>query len=73
MTQELEYVDLPQMSRNGGAAFRLALSNAPELACEEIVRRVSGKRLVCRGTWNNRAVYVKLFIGDQAQRYANVI
>jgi tRNA A-37 threonylcarbamoyl transferase component Bud32 len=70
MTQDLKYVDLPQISRNGGAAFRLALSNAPELACEEIVRRVTGKRLVCRGTWNNRTVYAKLFIGDQAQRYA---
>lgn len=70
MTQGVNYVNLQQMSSNGGGAFRLALSNAPDLACEEIVRRVAGKRLVCRGTWDNRAVYAKLFIGKQAQRYA---
>lgn len=62
--------DLLQLSREGGADFRLALAGAPELACAEIVRRIAGRRLVCRGTWDGQPVYAKIFIGDQASRYA---
>ncbi len=70
MTQGVKYVNLQQLSGSGDGAFRLALHNAPDLACEDIVRRVAGKRLVCRGAWDNRAMYAKLFIGKQARRYA---
>jgi len=62
--------DLQQLSREGGAGFRIALVGMPELTCAEIVRRIPGRRLVCRGTWDEQQVYAKLFIGDQAARYA---
>lgn len=62
--------DLQALSRQGTGAFRVALADATSIECLEIVRRVPGKRIVCRGTWNNQSIYAKLFIGDQAQRYA---
>lgn len=62
--------DLLRLSQEGGGYFRLALQDAPELSCEQIVRRIPGRRLVCRGSWAGRAVYAKLFIGSDAQRYA---
>ncbi len=62
--------DLFQLSREGGADFQVLLAGASPLACAEIVRRVPGRRIVCRGTWDGQPVYAKLFIGDQAGRYA---
>ncbi len=62
--------DLLQLSHEGGGYFKLALQGVPELACEEIVRRIPDRRLVCRGMWNGRLVYAKLFMGIEAQRYA---
>lgn len=38
--------------------------------CLEVVRRIAGRRLVCRGVWQGQAVFAKLFIGNRAQRYA---
>lgn len=62
--------DLLRLSREGGGFFQLTLDGAPELLCEQVVRRIPGRRLVCRGRWDGRAVYAKLFIGADAQRYA---
>lgn len=62
--------DLLNISREGGANFELPLENAPELHCLEIVRRLPGRRLVCRGVWHGQAVFAKLFIGERAHRYA---
>ena len=62
--------DLQALSREGTDAFRLTLTDAMSIECLEIVRRVPDKRIVCRGIWNNQSVYAKLFIGNQAQRYA---
>lgn len=50
--------------------FTLALKDAEPLTCHEVVRRIPGRRLVCRGTWAGQAVYAKLFAGRQAGRYA---
>lgn len=62
--------DLTRLSREGGTVFLLPLEGVPTLTCSEIVRRVPGRRLVCRGEWNGQAVFAKLFIGHQAGRYA---
>jgi len=64
-------VDLQALSREGGADFHLPLENAPDLYCQEIVRRLPGRRLVCRGLWHGQAVFAKLFIGNDAHRYAD--
>lgn len=40
------------------------------LQCSQAVRVVPGKRVVCRATWQQQAVYAKLFIGSGAARYA---
>lgn len=50
--------------------FDLMLDDGSMLCDLEIVRRVPNKRLVCRGQWQGRNIYAKLFIGLQAQRYA---
>lgn len=63
--------DLMALSCMGGSDFRVTLTGAPELACAEIVRRISERRLVCRGEWGGQQVYAKLFLGDQAARYAS--
>jgi tRNA A-37 threonylcarbamoyl transferase component Bud32 len=62
--------DLMALSRSGGSDFQVMLAGAPELACAEIVRSIPERRLVCRGQWGGQQVYAKLFLGDQAARYA---
>lgn len=50
----------------------LQLSGTEEtrLVCEQPLRNLPGKRLVCRGTWNERSVLVKLFLHHKrAQRH----
>ncbi len=51
-------------------AFDLQLSDGSTLAINEVVRVVPNKRLVCKAVWNDQNVYVKLFIGAQAKKYA---
>lgn len=63
--------DLAHISREGGGEFELALAAATPFRCREIVRRLPDRRLVCRGEWAGHAVYAKLFIGENAQRYAD--
>ncbi|MCX7627246.1 MAG: lipopolysaccharide kinase InaA family protein [Methylophilaceae bacterium] len=63
-------LDLMALSRTGGTDFRLPLAKGGELECLEIVRRIPGQRIVCRGLWNGQAVYAKLFIGNGASRHA---
>jgi tRNA A-37 threonylcarbamoyl transferase component Bud32 len=62
--------DLERISREGGAHFEVVLEGAPTLHCEEVVRRIPGRRLVCRALWQGRSVFAKLFIGHEAARYA---
>lgn len=37
-----------------------------ELVCEQPLRSLVGKRMVCRGTWKNRQVLIKLFLHSQS-------
>ncbi len=63
-------IDLKQLSLQGEASFALNLSNGSILTIETIVRRVANSRIVCKGLWNGREVYAKLFIGASATRHA---
>lgn len=55
----------------GHCSFSIDLAQGGAVACQEIVRLIPGKRIVCRGRWNNHDVYAKIFLGSQAQRYAS--
>lgn len=50
--------------------FRLQLSDSGELICEEILRLLPGRRLVCRARQDGRAVLVKLFLGKSGPQEA---
>jgi tRNA A-37 threonylcarbamoyl transferase component Bud32 len=63
-------IELQKLSRIDNYPFVLLLSDKSILNVKSIVRRVPNKRLVCKGNWNNQAVYIKLFFGDNAKRYA---
>ncbi len=63
-------LDLQVLSHSGQQAFAINLQDSFALQIESVVRRVPNKRLVCRGIWNNQPVYAKLFIGDDAKKYA---
>jgi tRNA A-37 threonylcarbamoyl transferase component Bud32 len=61
--------ELERISREGGENFQLGLEQTVPLYAQQVVRRIPGRRVVCHGTWQGKAVYAKLFIGDQAARY----
>ena len=65
MTAEIE-----QISRTGESGFVLQLKDAPSIHGLQTVRHMPGRRVVCRGQWNDQEVYAKIFIGSQATRYA---
>jgi tRNA A-37 threonylcarbamoyl transferase component Bud32 len=48
----------------------LALSDGSSLFCEEFVRVIPNKRLVCRAVRHQKPVYAKIFIGKKSQAYA---
>ena len=56
---------LVQMGRQPGP-FVLALDGqtgpAALLDCREVVRAIPGRRLVCRGAWRERDVFIKLYL-----------
>lgn len=66
---------LLQLDRQPGP-FVLALDGqaaaAARVDCHEVVRTLPGKRLVCRGIWQGRCVYTKVYLGSdkywQAER-----
>lgn len=58
-----------QLSRGGESRFSVELPDVPSFLCEKIVRRVPGRRIVCQGAWGQRAVYAKIFIGENAAKY----
>lgn len=51
-------------------SYRVNLSGAPQLQCEAVVRLVPDRRLVCRGIWDGRPVYAKLFFGRKPKHDA---
>jgi tRNA A-37 threonylcarbamoyl transferase component Bud32 len=55
----------------GCISEKIVLGNGTVLLMQEVVRELPGRRLVCRGLWQNRLVYAKLFFGDKAVRDAS--
>lgn len=73
---------LERLSREGSSPDAPVLPFALGLGAEsagaehvltvlEVVRRVPGKRLVCRARWQGQDVYAKCFIGAGAEKYAS--
>lgn len=48
----------------------IALADGSLLSQLRSVRSVPSKRLVCQGLWNQHKVYAKIFIGNDAEKYA---
>src|SRR3546814_642028 len=62
--------DIEQVSRTGESGFVLELKDAPPVRGLQTARHMPGRRVVCRGRWNDREIYAKIFIGSRAYRYA---
>jgi tRNA A-37 threonylcarbamoyl transferase component Bud32 len=54
----------------GFSGPQISLADGSFLKVLEVVRIIPNKRLVCRCLWNGAKVYAKVFVGDQAKRYA---
>lgn len=61
---------LLDLTCQGNAPFGLLLDDQSALEVDAIVRRVPNKRLVCQAKWQQKVVYAKLFLGEDAKRYA---
>jgi tRNA A-37 threonylcarbamoyl transferase component Bud32 len=61
---------LCQFKQPCAADFALQLADSTVFTCQQVVRIVPQKRLVCRGVWQGKIVYVKLFLGANATKYA---
>ena len=44
------------------------LNDGSRLTLMQVVRALPGRRMVCRAAWRGQPVYVKLFIGERAER-----
>jgi tRNA A-37 threonylcarbamoyl transferase component Bud32 len=58
------------LSQYGLNAAGLQLQDKSQLKDLSVVRHLPNRRLVCRGKWGNINVYVKLFFGADAAKYA---
>ena len=54
----------------GAMPFSVALADEGVFECVEVVRVVPKRRVVCRGSFNGKSVYAKIFIGKSASHYA---
>ena len=48
----------------------ITLNDKSEITLLEVARMLPQRRLVCRATWQAKPVYVKLFVGKEAAKYA---
>jgi len=58
------------LANYGFNADRLDLADGSYLNHLQLVRHIPHRRLVCRGTWQEKTVYIKLFLGKKAEHYA---
>jgi tRNA A-37 threonylcarbamoyl transferase component Bud32 len=58
------------LAKYGVNASQVALADGSILSELLVVRHVPDKRVVCSGTWDSKAIYVKIFIGQGAEAYA---
>ncbi len=61
---------LSAITATGVNSFSLELPYTDNFDCQEVVRVIPKKRLVCRGFFNSQPVYAKIFIGKSASHYA---
>ncbi len=54
----------------GSSDVELQLDNGDRLNIQSVVRKVNGRRLVCRALWQDKPVFAKIFFGKQAEKYA---
>ena len=66
----MQQLDLHTITAPGKVALSLNLSDGSNLLCDEIVRVIRNKRLVCKGVRHQKPVYAKIFIGDKNLAYA---
>lgn len=66
----MQQPDLNKITAPCELAISFNLADGSCLACDEVVRVIPNKRLVCKGAWQQKAVYAKLFITDKAHLYA---
>ena len=63
----LTAAELVQRGRDPGS-FTLLLDDSPadgaRVVCSETVRALPGRRLVCRGSWQGQAIFVKIYFDD---------
>ena len=61
---------LYEITQPSDANFQLTLADNSILDCQRVVRVIAQKRLVCQAIWQGKAVYVKLFLDTEANKYA---
>ena len=61
---------LVTLSQFGFNQTVITLGDKSELTLLEVARMLPERRLVCRATWQGKSVYVKLFVGKEAAKYA---
>ena len=66
----MQQPDLHLITAPGKVALSLNLSDGSNLLCNEVVRVIRNKRLVCKGVRHQKPVYAKIFIGDKNLAYA---
>ena len=66
----MQQPDLHLITAPGKVALSLNLSDGSNLLCDEVVRVIRNKRLVCKGVRHQKPVYAKIFIGDNNLAYA---
>jgi len=63
-------INLQDISQPRALLMTLRLADGSSLDLQQVVRVVKKKRLVCIALWQGEMVYAKVFIGDNAKRYA---
>ncbi len=56
--------------QTGNCNISLDLPDKSRLECQEVVRVIPGRRVVCKAKWQGRLVFAKIFIGKSAENYA---
>lgn len=59
---------LPDIEHGMSMPFNILKVKGEALVCLSAARILPGRRLVCRGTWNGKFVYAKLYTGQKAER-----
>lgn len=64
------WLAIDNLSHKVRCQLSLVLPDQSKLECDELIRVIPGRRVVCRAIWNGRAVFAKIFMGPSARFYA---